>query len=105
MIDRIEERGDVSIHYPAVPTPNGPLYHLQGGRAAAPRSETVAAGAEHSLEDRFEHLAECLLNDPISNGGNTQGPLPSCAFRDEDTPYRKRTVGLLTQVQAQLHKP
>src|SRR5437016_2672558 len=100
MIDRIEERGDICIHYPTVPTPNSPLYHFQCGRAAAPRPKAVAAGAEHSLEDRFEHLAKRLLNDPISNGGNTQGPFPSCAFGNEDAPHRDRTVGLLAQVHA-----
>src|SRR5438874_1234 len=102
MIDRIEERGDVSIYNPAIPTPNSPLYHFECGRAAAPRSKAVTAGAEYPLEDRFEHLAKCLLNDPISNGGNTQGPFPPRALRNEDAPYRNRTVGLLAQVQAQM---
>src|SRR5689334_20485862 len=105
MIDRVEERAYVGIYYPGIPTPNGLLYHLQGGRATASRPKAVTAVAEYSLEDRFEHLAECLLHDPISNGGNTKRPLPSCALGNEGPSYRNRTVGLLAQVQAQLLQP
>src|SRR5215210_7299744 len=101
MVDRIEEGGDIGIHHPTVSLPNGSLYHAQCRGRTPFGSETVAARAEYSLEDRFEHLAECLLHDPIAYGGDTQRPLPSCAFRNEDTPDRKRSVGLLAQVLAQ----
>jgi hypothetical protein len=75
VVERGEEVRDVGVHYPtAVPLqlgPDAPHGHVR--RASC--SEPEAGVREGGFKDRLQDLQQCLLADPIHDGGNAKRAL------------------------------
>jgi hypothetical protein len=69
--------------------------------AAAPRSEPIGIVVKNPLEERTEELANHLLSNPVTHGGDAQGTGFTVALGDVDTSER---VGLVCPILQASHE-
>lgn len=68
----------------------------------AARAEAVAVLAEGGINQRLQHLQQCLLNQTVGDGGDTQFPLTAVRFRDAYPTNGLWLVGAAQQLLAKL---
>jgi hypothetical protein len=100
---RVEVGFQISVHHAAVAALEQLLDSAQRRFASSAGSEPIALRSKFTLEDRFDHMAQCALHDPISHRWNPQRPLfLAPGFLDPDPLDRPRTVVLLAQFPLQV---
>ena len=90
MVDVVEELRDINIHHPVLARADVSLRRSYGVVRAAPRTKTVARLAEPRIENRLQHLQQCLLYHPIHHRRYTELTRPPVRLRDVHPPYRAR---------------
>lgn len=69
-------------------------------RVARPATgtEPVAVRAEGRIDQRLQHLQQCLLNQTVGHGGNAQFTFTPVRLRDAHAPHRLRPVRAVQQL-------
>src|SRR5690606_38046459 len=88
-----EELPQVHVHDPVVPFLHVLTCLPDRVMAPPPRPEAVAGFGECRVKDWCQYLQECLLDQAVHHGGNTQHPLAAARFRDFDPADWLRSVG------------
>jgi len=100
VVDPIEERRQVNIHHNVAALLDIALRSHNRVLGASARTEAVTVFAEGGIDPRLQHLQQCLLNQAIGHGGNTQFTLTSIRLWDAYPAHRLWPVGALQQLLA-----
>jgi len=100
--DPVEELRQVDVHHDMAALLGVTLRSQHGVVGPTARAEAVAVLAEGGINQRLQHLQQCLLNQTISDGGDAQFPLTAVRLRDAYPTDGLWLVGAAQQVLAKL---
>jgi hypothetical protein len=100
VIDAIKELGQIHVNHCMAALLDVSLGGQNGIVGAAARAKAVTMLAEGGVDQRLQHVQQCLLNRTVGHGGDTQFPLTSVRFWYAYTPNRLWPVCTVQQVLA-----
>jgi hypothetical protein len=92
VVDAIEELLQIDVYQPAISLAHVLLRLTHRIVCTALRSKAIRRARELRIEQRGEHLKQCLLDQPVEHGRDPQLTHPAARFRDLNFAYGLRAV-------------